>query len=180
MTAPAPPPGPGPYPYQRGYWSLSRCLLVIGTVLFTLAAFAAGGPALLAQTVEQATGVRLDHYVEVGFAGEGLRAGPELTPAAAAYLRIPDVAEIGVEYYASLGPVKHVPRLAQQEHYLFGAGNLLALAGWELNAGVGAGLTDGSTDLIAKLIVGHSLGRLWGRDRGHVASGSPARGTARR
>ncbi len=33
------------------------------------AAFAAGGPALLAQTVEQATGVRLDHYVEVGFAG---------------------------------------------------------------------------------------------------------------
>ncbi len=122
----------------------------------------------------------LNPNVEVGFAGEGLRAGPELTPAAAAYLRIPDVAEIGVEYYASLGPVKHVPRLAQQEHYLFGAGNLLALAGWELNAGVGAGLTDGSTDLIAKLIVGHSLGRLWGRDRGHVASGSPARGTARR
>ncbi len=35
------------------------------------AAFAEGGPALLAQTVEQATGLRLDHYAEIGFAGFG-------------------------------------------------------------------------------------------------------------
>jgi len=35
------------------------------------AAFAIGGPALLAQTVEQDTGLRLDHYAEVGFAGFG-------------------------------------------------------------------------------------------------------------
>jgi LCP family protein required for cell wall assembly len=33
------------------------------------AAFAFGGPQLLIQTVEQATGVRIDHYVEVNFAG---------------------------------------------------------------------------------------------------------------
>ncbi|HZA10123.1 MAG TPA: LCP family protein [Mycobacterium sp.] len=33
------------------------------------AAFAAGGGSLLAQTVEQATGLRLDHYAEIGFAG---------------------------------------------------------------------------------------------------------------
>lgn len=33
------------------------------------AAFALGGAPLLAQTVEQATGLRLDHYAEVGFAG---------------------------------------------------------------------------------------------------------------
>ncbi len=33
------------------------------------AAFAEGGAPLLAQTVEQATGLRLDHYVEVGFGG---------------------------------------------------------------------------------------------------------------
>ena len=34
-------------------------------------AFAVGGPSLLAQTVEQNTGLRLDHYAEVGFAGFG-------------------------------------------------------------------------------------------------------------
>jgi LCP family protein required for cell wall assembly len=33
------------------------------------AAFAMGGAPLLAQTVEQATGLRLDHYAEVGFSG---------------------------------------------------------------------------------------------------------------
>ena len=35
------------------------------------AAFAIGGPALLAQTVEQDTGLRLDHYAEIGFGGFG-------------------------------------------------------------------------------------------------------------
>ena len=33
------------------------------------AAFSAGGPALLARTVELATGMRVDHYAEVGFGG---------------------------------------------------------------------------------------------------------------
>ena len=33
------------------------------------AAFAYGGPQLLVQTVENATGIRVDHYVEIGFGG---------------------------------------------------------------------------------------------------------------
>ena len=33
------------------------------------AAFAFGGPKLLVQTIEQNTGVRVDHYVEIGFGG---------------------------------------------------------------------------------------------------------------
>ncbi|MER7013111.1 LCP family protein [Saccharopolyspora sp. NPDC000359] len=33
------------------------------------AAFAIGGPELLARTVEQATGLRIDHYAEIGFGG---------------------------------------------------------------------------------------------------------------
>ena len=33
------------------------------------AAFAIGGPSLLAQTVEQTTGLRIDHYAEIGFDG---------------------------------------------------------------------------------------------------------------
>jgi hypothetical protein len=52
VTTPAPPPrtAPGPYPYQRGYWSLARILLVVGAILFTLAAFAAGGHPLAGVT----------------------------------------------------------------------------------------------------------------------------------
>lgn len=33
------------------------------------AAFSLGGPQLLVQTVEQATGLRIDHYAQIGFAG---------------------------------------------------------------------------------------------------------------
>ncbi|MFD1051200.1 LCP family protein, partial [Kibdelosporangium lantanae] len=33
------------------------------------AAYAFGGPKLLAQTVEKATNLRLDHYIEIGFGG---------------------------------------------------------------------------------------------------------------
>lgn len=41
MTAP----NPNPQPYTRAYgpWYASRILLVVGTILFILAAFAAGG-----------------------------------------------------------------------------------------------------------------------------------------
>lgn len=42
MTTPAPPPQPQPRP-AYGPWYLSRILLVVGTILFILAAFAAGG-----------------------------------------------------------------------------------------------------------------------------------------
>lgn len=51
------------------------------------AAFSIGGPALLAQTVEQATGLRLDHYAEIGFGGFAgvvdALGGVDLCPAAA-------------------------------------------------------------------------------------------------
>jgi len=50
MTAPAPTPQQRAYPYQRGYWSFSRILLVIGAILFVLAAFAAGGHPLAGVT----------------------------------------------------------------------------------------------------------------------------------
>jgi LCP family protein required for cell wall assembly len=36
------------------------------------AAYAAGGPGLVAQTDEEATGLHLDHYAEIGFAGFGV------------------------------------------------------------------------------------------------------------
>ncbi|WP_235900508.1 LCP family protein [Lolliginicoccus suaedae] len=33
------------------------------------AAYSVGGPALLAETIEQETGIRIDHYAEIGFSG---------------------------------------------------------------------------------------------------------------
>ncbi|MFO0757563.1 MAG: hypothetical protein U0359_13790 [Byssovorax sp.] len=101
--------------------------------------------------------------LEVSLAGAGLSAGPELSPGLAAYAKIPDVIEVGGEYYGSIGPIAHVPVTSAQEHYVFLAGNVLALAGWELNFGVGAGLTASSDKVVVKAIFGHDLGQLWGK-----------------
>ena len=108
--------------------------------------------------------------VEFALAGDGLREGPSFNPAVAAYLRIPDALEIGVEYYGSVGPMADIPAFSAQEHYLFAASNILSLEGWELNVGIGAGLTPSSNDVIAKVIFGHAIGQLWGGNRAPLAS----------
>jgi hypothetical protein len=107
--------------------------------------------------------------IEFALAGEGLHEGPEFSPGVAFYVKIPDIASFGVEYYGSLGPIAHPHALRAQEHYLFGVGNLLAAAGWEVNVGVGAGLTPSSNDVVVKAILGHEIGRLWGREVKRVA-----------
>lgn len=107
--------------------------------------------------------IAMNPNVEFAVAGQGLRDGPEFNPAISAVAKIPDIVSLGVEYYASVGPFAHPDPLKSQEHYLFGVANVLAFAGWELNFGVGAGLTPGSNDVIVKAIFGHEIGRLWGR-----------------
>jgi hypothetical protein len=54
----------------------------------------------------------------------------------------------GLEYYASL---------AEGEHYLFEAIDLLALKDVEVNAAVGEGLTSASQSLIFKMILGYAF-----------------------
>jgi hypothetical protein len=107
--------------------------------------------------------IAMNPNVEFSVAGAGLKEGPAFNPALMALAKIPDVVSFGVEYYASIGPFAHPEPWKKQEHYLFGVANVLALAGWELNFGVGAGLTPGSNDVIVKAIFGHEIGKLWGR-----------------
>jgi hypothetical protein len=68
-------------------------------------------------------------------------------PGGMAKVKVGPVA-LGVEYYASL---------AEGEHYLFEAIDLLALKGVEVNAAVGEGLTAASRSLIFKLILGYAF-----------------------
>jgi hypothetical protein len=68
-------------------------------------------------------------------------------PGVMAKLKVGAVA-LGLEYYASL---------ADGEHYLFEAVDLLALKGVELNAAVGEGLTAASRSVIFKMILGYAF-----------------------
>ena len=80
---------------------------------------------------------------------------PSFEPALAAYKKVRDVFSFGLEYYGTIGkPYNPSPR-RDQLHYIYGVGNLLAFDDWELNVGVGGGLTDASNGLVMKAIVGH-------------------------
>ena len=92
--------------------------------------------------------------VSVALAGKDAGT-PSFEPAAAVYKKVRGLVSFGVEYYGTIGkPYNPSPR-NEQLHYLYGVGNLLAFDAWELNVGVGGGLTEASNGLVMKAIVGH-------------------------
>jgi hypothetical protein len=64
---------------------------------------------------------------------------------------------VGAEYYGSLGPISGVDPANQQVHQLFPAVDLNLAPRWEINFGLGFGLTPATEGLIAKAILGYSL-----------------------
>ena len=61
----------------------------------------------------------------------------------------------GIEYYASLGPVPGFQPLWQQEQQIYPTIDLNLSPRWEINFGVGVGITRSTDHLIAKSIVGY-------------------------
>jgi hypothetical protein len=87
-------------------------------------------------------------------AGAAAAGTPALEPAATALFMIPDLLSLGLEYYANLGQIGRWLPLDGQEHYLFEVVNVYRWKRWEINAGVGEGLTAASNRLVFKAIVG--------------------------
>ncbi len=75
-------------------------------------------------------------------------------PAAKISYDVTKVVTLGVEYYASLGPLSHFSNWDGQEHQIFQALDLNLSPKWEFNFGVGFGLTRSTDDLLVKLIIG--------------------------
>ena len=73
-----------------------------------------------------------------------------------AKLKWPGVFAIGVEYYASLGTLGQLDPVSDQQHYLYETIDLLDLPHFELNMGLGEGLTKASNRLTSKLILGYT------------------------
>ena len=84
--------------------------------------------------------------------------GPELEPCAMTKLKLRDIA-LGLEYYASLGPVRGMLPLSEQEHYVFQTIDVLGWRGVELDVGVGEGLTEASNRVVLKTVIGYAFGR---------------------
>jgi hypothetical protein len=94
--------------------------------------------------------------VDSSLAGPDASAGPTFEPCLSAVYKMHDAVSFGFEYYTNLGPLSSgfLP-LREQEHYLYEVFNLLSVKHYELNAGVGEGLTPGSNPLIVKVILGY-------------------------
>jgi len=61
----------------------------------------------------------------------------------------------GIEYYGSTGPATDFAPIRLQEHQIFPAIDLNLSPKWEVNFGVGVGLTSATDHLIAKTIIGY-------------------------
>ncbi|MGB7847225.1 MAG: hypothetical protein WBL63_16545 [Candidatus Acidiferrum sp.] len=61
----------------------------------------------------------------------------------------------GIEYYGSLGPATGFDPVAEQQHQIFPAIDLNLSPKWEINFGVGVGVTRSTDHLIAKTILGY-------------------------
>lgn len=61
----------------------------------------------------------------------------------------------GVEYYGSLGPVNSFYPIAEQQQQIFPTIDLNVSPKWEINFGLGVGLTQSTPHLITKMILGY-------------------------
>jgi len=100
--------------------------------------------------------IAVNPIVDISYTGADAGKGPELEPAAMLKVKLDSLLAGGVEYYAELGRIGALAAARDQQHYLFEALDLLALSSWEVNVGVGEGLTNASNAWIGKVILGYT------------------------
>ena len=93
--------------------------------------------------------------LEKSLHGLNSNAGFEFAPSAKISFDVTKVVAAGVEYYSSLGPLGRLDPWNEQQHQIFPALDLNFSPDWEVNFGVGFGLTRSTDDLLVKLIVGY-------------------------
>ena len=109
----------------------------------------------------------------------GARGGPTFEPAAMAKIKIKDAVGLGFEYYSSFGRIAAPDKLDGQLQYLYEVVDVLAIPHFELNIGVGEGLTSASSALVAKVIVGYSWESDAPHDRAPLGRSAPRPGAVR-
>jgi len=76
-------------------------------------------------------------------------------PSAKLSFELTKLVAVGAEYYSSLGPIGRFSPWSEQQQQIFPTLDLNVSPDWEINFGVGFGLTHSTDDLIVKLIVGY-------------------------
>jgi hypothetical protein len=95
----------------------------------------------------------INPIIDVGFGKEGEF---EFLPAARFARKITDTLSLGVEYYTALGPFHKFLPFNEQEHNVYAVVDF-KIGRFDVNAGIGYGLTPGSDRLMTKIIIGTDL-----------------------
>ena len=91
--------------------------------------------------------------------GPSVSRGFEFSPNAKVSYDVTSIVTAGLEYYGGLGPVTAFESVTQQQHLLVPALDLNLGPRWEVNVGVGVGLTPSTDRFLLKLILGYRFGR---------------------
>jgi hypothetical protein len=95
----------------------------------------------------------INPIVDVGFGQNG---GAEFVPAARFARNLGKNFAVGLEYYTDLGPLQNWLPFNEQQHNIYAVVDF-KVGRFDVNAGVGYGLTPGSDRLMAKMIIGTDL-----------------------
>jgi len=92
----------------------------------------------------------INPIVDLGFGQNG---GAEFAPAARFARNLGENLAVGVEYYTDLGPLQNWLPFNEQQHNIYAVVDF-KIGRFDVNAGVGYGLTPGSDRLMYKMIIG--------------------------
>jgi hypothetical protein len=89
------------------------------------------------------------------FHGQSVHQGVVFSPDAKVSYNFTHKIAGGLEYYGSTGPITGFLALDEQQHQIFPAIDLNVSPKWEINFGLGVGVTRSTDHLIAKMILGY-------------------------
>ncbi|HET6936410.1 MAG TPA: hypothetical protein VFI72_16325 [Candidatus Angelobacter sp.] len=101
--------------------------------------------------------------IEKALHGQNVEQGFEFSPNAKISYDFTKVITAGLEYYGAVGPVLGFDPLAEQQQQFFPSIDLNVSPEWELNFGVGWGVTRSTDHLIIKAIIGRRF--TWKRSK---------------
>jgi hypothetical protein len=91
--------------------------------------------------------------VDIGF---GTNGDVTFTPAARLARNFSENFAMGIEYYTGLGPLQNFVPFNEQQHNIYAVTDF-KVGRWDVNAGIGYGLTSASDRWMAKMIIGTDL-----------------------
>jgi hypothetical protein len=89
--------------------------------------------------------------------GHGDHGGVSFAPSGKISFELTKKISPGVEYYSDLGQVTHFASVSEQQHQIMPVIDLNLSPKWEINFGVGIGLTPSTDNLFLKLILGRKF-----------------------